>query len=60
MKWKGLCLPMDQLEALLSLGSFGSAIDWMEFFALGCSALGGVRCYIRPDINANTTLYHFP
>ncbi|XP_056289605.1 ropporin-1-like protein isoform X2 [Pseudoliparis swirei] len=41
MKWKGLCLPMDQLEALLSLGSFGSAIDWMEFFALGCSALGG-------------------
>ncbi|TNN84641.1 Ropporin-1-like protein [Liparis tanakae] len=41
MKWKGLCLPMDQLETLLSLGSFGSAIDWMEFFALGCSALGG-------------------
>ncbi|XP_035512469.1 ropporin-1-like protein isoform X1 [Morone saxatilis] len=40
-KWKGLCLPMDQLEALLSLGYFGPDIDWMEFFALGCSALGG-------------------
>ncbi|XP_059183097.1 ropporin-1-like protein isoform X2 [Centropristis striata] len=40
-KWKGLCLPMDQLETLLSLGNFGSDIDWMEFFALGCSALGG-------------------
>ncbi|XP_029978642.1 ropporin-1-like protein isoform X2 [Sphaeramia orbicularis] len=40
-KWKGLCLPMDQLENLLSLGSFGPDIDWMEFFALGCSALGG-------------------
>ncbi|XP_037612120.1 ropporin-1-like protein [Sebastes umbrosus] len=40
-KWKGLCLPMEQLETLLSLGSFGSDIDWMEFFALGCSALGG-------------------
>ncbi|XP_022622043.1 ropporin-1-like protein isoform X1 [Seriola dumerili] len=39
-KWKGLCLPMDQLETLLSLGSFSSEIDWMEFFALGCSALG--------------------
>uniref|UniRef100_A0A3P8RM22 Ropporin-1-like protein n=1 Tax=Amphiprion percula TaxID=161767 RepID=A0A3P8RM22_AMPPE len=40
-KWKGLCLPMDQLKTLLSLGSFGSDIDWMEFFALGCSALAG-------------------
>ncbi|XP_034718525.1 ropporin-1-like protein isoform X1 [Etheostoma cragini] len=40
-KWKGLCLPMDQLETLMSLGSFGSDINWMEFFALGCSALGG-------------------
>ncbi|XP_070784567.1 ropporin-1-like protein [Enoplosus armatus] len=40
-KWKGLCLPMDQLETLLSLGSFGSDIHWMDFFALGCSALGG-------------------
>ncbi|XP_049912718.1 ropporin-1-like protein [Epinephelus moara] len=40
-KWRGLCLPMDQLETLLSLGSFGLDINWMDFFALGCSALGG-------------------
>uniref|UniRef100_A0A672IME2 Ropporin-1-like protein n=1 Tax=Salarias fasciatus TaxID=181472 RepID=A0A672IME2_SALFA len=40
-KWKGLCLPVDQLETLLSLGGFSSDIPWMEFFALGCSALGG-------------------
>ncbi|KAM8822803.1 ropporin-1-like protein isoform 2-T2 [Spinachia spinachia] len=40
-KWRGLCLPTVQLENLLSLGSFGSDIDWMEFFALGCSSLGG-------------------
>ncbi|XP_041823432.1 ropporin-1-like protein [Melanotaenia boesemani] len=40
MKWKGLCLPMDQLETLLLLGSFESEMNWMEFFALGCSALG--------------------
>ncbi|XP_041817798.1 ropporin-1-like protein [Chelmon rostratus] len=40
-KWKGLCLPMDQLETLLLLGGFGSEIDWMEFFALCCNALGG-------------------
>nr|XP_020462123.1 ropporin-1-like protein [Monopterus albus] len=40
-KWKGLCLPMDQLESFLLLGSFSSEINWMEFFALGCSTLGG-------------------
>ncbi|XP_028289391.1 ropporin-1-like protein [Parambassis ranga] len=40
-KWKGLCLPVDQLDTLLSLDSFGTDINWMEFFALGCSALGG-------------------
>ncbi|KAF7214063.1 ropporin-1-like protein isoform X2 [Nothobranchius furzeri] len=38
--WKGLCLPVEQLESMLSLGSFESEITWMEFFALGCSALG--------------------
>ncbi|CAK6951874.1 ropporin-1-like protein isoform X1 [Scomber scombrus] len=40
-KWKGLCLPMNQLKTLLSLGSFSTDVDCMEFFALGCSALGG-------------------
>ncbi|XP_070709493.1 ropporin-1-like protein [Pempheris klunzingeri] len=40
-KWRGLCLPMVQLETLLSLGSFDADVNWMEFFALGCSALGG-------------------
>lgn len=45
-KWSALCLPMEQLESLLTLGNFGSHVDWMPFFALGCSALGGVRCYI--------------
>ncbi|XP_037549837.1 ropporin-1-like protein [Nematolebias whitei] len=39
-KWRGLCLPVEQLESLLSLGSFSTEIDWMEFFALGCGALG--------------------
>ncbi|XP_061569491.1 ropporin-1-like protein [Cololabis saira] len=40
MKWKSLCLPMQQLQELLFLGGFDSEVDWMEFFALGCSALG--------------------
>ncbi|XP_056155772.1 ropporin-1-like protein [Lampris incognitus] len=39
-RWRGLCLPMEQLESLLTLGSFTSSIDWIQFFSLGCSALG--------------------
>ncbi|XP_030625978.1 ropporin-1-like protein [Chanos chanos] len=55
-KWKDLCLPQEQLHMLLSLGFFSAEIDWMEFFALGCSALGGtilsalkVACEILTD-----------
>ncbi|XP_016378290.1 ropporin-1-like protein isoform X2 [Sinocyclocheilus rhinocerous] len=40
-KWKGLCLPIDQLDTILALGNFSENIIWMQFFALGCSALGG-------------------
>ncbi|XP_063062785.1 ropporin-1-like protein [Engraulis encrasicolus] len=40
-KWKGLCLPYEQLESILSLGNFIEEINWMDFFALGCSVLGG-------------------
>ncbi|CAL1596794.1 unnamed protein product [Knipowitschia caucasica] len=40
-KWKGLCLPLEQMQVILSLGNFSSDIVWMDFFALGCSALGG-------------------
>lgn len=46
-KWNGVCLPPEQLKTLLSLGSFGSDIDWMSFFALGCSTLGGVRHHFQ-------------
>ncbi|XP_015244979.1 PREDICTED: ropporin-1-like protein isoform X1 [Cyprinodon variegatus] len=40
MKWKDLGLPMEQLKTLLSLGCFSSEFSWIEFFALGCTALG--------------------
>ncbi|KAM9436407.1 ropporin-1-like protein [Clarias gariepinus] len=40
-KWKGLCLSEEQLDMLLTVGSFSTKIDWMQFFALGCSALVG-------------------
>ena len=42
-KWQGLCLPLEQLDTLLALGNFSTDITWMNFFALGCSTLGGVR-----------------
>ncbi|XP_016127316.1 ropporin-1-like protein isoform X2 [Sinocyclocheilus grahami] len=40
-KWKDLCLPIEQLDTILALGNFSENITWMQFFALGCSALGG-------------------
>ncbi|KAM6978077.1 ropporin-1-like protein [Aplochiton taeniatus] len=40
-RWRALCLPVEQLDTLLALGNFGPNIDWMQFFALGCSTLGG-------------------
>lgn len=46
-KWNGVCLPTDLLNTLLSLGRFGSDVDWMSFFALGCSTLGGVRRHFK-------------
>lgn len=46
-KWNGLCLPTEQLKTLLSLGRFDSDVDWMSFFALGCSTLGEVRRHFK-------------
>ncbi|XP_016135791.1 ropporin-1-like protein isoform X1 [Sinocyclocheilus grahami] len=40
-KWKDLCLPIEQLDTILALGNFSENINWMQFSALGCSALGG-------------------
>ncbi|XP_053253146.1 ropporin-1-like protein [Podarcis raffonei] len=40
-KWKNLCLPMEQLRNLLRLDNFAEGVEWMKFFALACSALGG-------------------
>ncbi|CAL8293013.1 unnamed protein product [Lota lota] len=40
-RWKGLCLPMMQLETIMALGNFSSEVHWMHFLALGCSSLGG-------------------
>lgn len=42
IKWKNLCLPVEQLQNLLRLDNFAEGVAWMKFFALGCSALGGV------------------
>lgn len=40
-KWKNLCIPMEQLNSILSLDDFSDGVDWMKFFALACSVLGG-------------------
>ncbi|NXO01864.1 ROP1L protein, partial [Rhinopomastus cyanomelas] len=40
-KWKQLCLPEEQLNAVLQLDDFGNEVEWMKILALGCSVLGG-------------------
>uniref|UniRef100_A0A8V0X0Y4 Ropporin-1-like protein n=1 Tax=Gallus gallus TaxID=9031 RepID=A0A8V0X0Y4_CHICK len=39
-KWKDLCLPEEQLEAILQLDIFDEEVEWMKILALGCSMLG--------------------
>ncbi|XP_063068893.1 ropporin-1-like [Engraulis encrasicolus] len=58
--WKSCGLSPDLLKHILSVGSFGSEIEWIKFFALGCSYLGGTiknamihACYI---LNADSSL----
>ncbi|XP_054842049.1 ropporin-1-like protein [Eublepharis macularius] len=41
IKWKNLCLPAEQLRSILRLDNFADEVEWMKFFALGCSALSG-------------------
>uniref|UniRef100_A0A8B9S2T9 Ropporin-1-like protein n=1 Tax=Apteryx owenii TaxID=8824 RepID=A0A8B9S2T9_APTOW len=40
-KWKHLCLPEEQLKAILQLDNFSEEVEWMKILALGCSVLGG-------------------
>ncbi|KAK1172792.1 ropporin-1-like protein isoform X1 [Acipenser oxyrinchus oxyrinchus] len=40
-RWKELCLPMEQLNSIIELGNFATNIVWIEFLALGSSALNG-------------------
>lgn len=47
-KWKNLCIPMEQLNSILSLDDFSDGVDWMKFFALACSVLGGVGNLVKP------------
>ncbi|NXP46686.1 ROP1L protein, partial [Heliornis fulica] len=36
-KWRHLCLPEEQLKAILQLGDFAEEVEWMKVLALGCS-----------------------
>ncbi|XP_074057812.1 ropporin-1-like protein [Macrotis lagotis] len=40
-KWKTLCLPMETLKFILKMDPVEDKIEWMKFFSLACSTLGG-------------------
>jgi len=39
-KWSDLALPKEQFDELVRVGTFSGNVEWLKFFALGCSALG--------------------
>lgn len=41
--WRSLGLADDLLRHIMTVGCFGDQLDWIKFFALGCSYLGGVH-----------------
>ena len=41
-KWKDIALPKEQYDELVRIGNFSGDVEWLKFFALGCSALGEV------------------
>lgn len=57
-KWKNLCLPMEQLHNLLQMDNFVEGIEWMKFFALGCSSLGGVCRLVKVILIQNKIVFH--
>ncbi|XP_078577175.1 ropporin-1-like protein [Branchiostoma floridae x Branchiostoma japonicum] len=40
-KWKELCLPQEQMDEIMKVGTFSDNIEWIKFFALACSSLAG-------------------
>ncbi|XP_068933245.1 ropporin-1-like protein [Petaurus breviceps papuanus] len=40
-KWKALCLPVETLKFILKMDPIEDTVEWMKFFSLGCSTLGG-------------------
>jgi len=42
-RWNSLALSSDQFKQLVKIGRFSGNIQWMHFFALGCSSLSEVR-----------------
>lgn len=48
-KWKNLCLPEEQLEAILQLDVLDEEVEWMKILARGCSVLGEVCSQQEPS-----------
>jgi len=45
-KWNSLALSHDQFEQMVKIGRFQGNIQWLHFFALGCSSLSEVGLYV--------------
>uniref|UniRef100_A0A4W5KHW7 RIIa domain-containing protein n=2 Tax=Hucho hucho TaxID=62062 RepID=A0A4W5KHW7_9TELE len=62
--WRSLGLADDLLRHIMTVGCFGDELDWIKFFALGCSYLGGAPVIVvtsckPPDACVTFETFHF-
>jgi len=48
-KWNSLALSHEQFQQMVKIGRFEGNIQWLHFFALGCSSLSEVRIAFIDD-----------
>ena len=41
-KWNDVALPREQFDDIVRIGNFTGDVEWLKFFALGCSTISEV------------------
>ena len=41
-KWRDIALPREQFDDIVRIGNFTGDVEWLKFFALGCSTISEV------------------
>ena len=47
-KWRDIALPREQFDDIVRIGNFTGDVEWLKFFALGCSTISEVSASWTP------------